>query len=620
MLSVPLTLESITIAECFCDNANALSLGAAPESECNTPCNGHDGSDGGEAIMCGGEWRNSVYEAHTSNWERAGYDDTMWEAAKSIGANGVTPWYKRPDISSNADWIWTPDENAHDHVFCRKTQSNTEVNCPAAQAQYWQDYPDVRNRNFPAWQHFQDEGKANGKQWHSELCNSCSAMEQSTTHCYQNMDGSTVGQHNSGLYCTSLPCENPSCEQHECTDKCRGIHIASEAALVGAQIAGNHAGHYGLGFVDYLNPTGDSVTFTLNACNAGQHHIGITYSLAGDDPPRPLQVAVNGQNSGAAVVFPATGSWTEWGTISTTVQLITGVNTLSLTATENSGPNLDYIEVFPAGDDAQGTAHMAVDNSYQFYVNNRLIGSGSDWSRTDAWQFNAPCDSPTVYAIHGMDAEVTTAGVGGMIADIQHCGESFFTSTAWRCTAANFQGIQAPPEQWNEPNFDDSTWEMASNLGPNGADPWGSVKEGIAEGNMPQQDEISMDAKWIWTSDADAHNDIYCRLVKKHEPINCRAAADRYWQDYGDVQAANYPAWEHYLDYGRWEWRTWHSELCGDKCGFTTGIFDWVDARSGGQKAPKLGDDDLFDVDLPFEFPFYGKTVTLSRLSRCPSR
>ena len=69
-------------------------------------------------------------------------------------------------------------------------------------------------------------------------------------------------------------------------------------------------------------------------------------------------MAVNGQNSGAAVVFPATGSGTEWGTISTTVQLVTGVNTLSLTATENSGPNLDYIEVFPAGDDAQGTAHM----------------------------------------------------------------------------------------------------------------------------------------------------------------------------------------------------------------------------------------------------------------------
>ena len=53
-----------------------MTLGRADESECDTPCNGHDGSDGGEAIMCGGTWRNSIYESHTNNWEAAGYDDT----------------------------------------------------------------------------------------------------------------------------------------------------------------------------------------------------------------------------------------------------------------------------------------------------------------------------------------------------------------------------------------------------------------------------------------------------------------------------------------------------------------------------------------------------------------
>ena len=275
--------------QCYCDNANAMGLGSAPEAECDTPCNGHDGSDGTPAIMCGGTWRNAIYEMETQNWERAGYDDTMWESAKSIGPNGVSPWYARPGISDEAEWIWTPDENAHDHVFCRFTQSNTEINCPAAQAKYWSDYPDVRGRNFPAWQHFQDEGKLGGMEWHSELCNTCSAADMVTTECTQNADGATGGGQNSGLYCTSIPCVNPSCEQHECTDKCRGIHIASEAALVGAQITAVYAGHYGMGFVDYVNPTGDSVTFTLNSCNAGQHHIGIAYALAGDSV-RPLQV------------------------------------------------------------------------------------------------------------------------------------------------------------------------------------------------------------------------------------------------------------------------------------------------------------------------------------------
>eukprot|EP01050_Picozoa_sp_SAG11_P028049 SAG11_NODE_7349_length_1157_cov_1.543478_2_plen_231_part_01 len=194
--------------QCMCDNANGMSLGAASESECNTPCNGHDGSDGNDAIMCGGTWRNSIYAISTSNWEQPGYDDSHWENAKIVGPNGVSPWYHRDGISDEADWIWTQDQNAHDHVFCRFTQSNTEINCPAAQARYWFDNPDVRARNFPAWQHFQDEGQAAGLQWHSDLCNTCSGLDQSTTECGQNADGSTAGQFNSGLYCTSLPCEN----------------------------------------------------------------------------------------------------------------------------------------------------------------------------------------------------------------------------------------------------------------------------------------------------------------------------------------------------------------------------------------------------------------------------
>jgi hypothetical protein len=70
--------------QCFCDNANAMSQGSAEESECNTPCNGHDGSDGGEAVMCGGAWRNSVYQISTNNWESAGYDDTMVSASPRV--------------------------------------------------------------------------------------------------------------------------------------------------------------------------------------------------------------------------------------------------------------------------------------------------------------------------------------------------------------------------------------------------------------------------------------------------------------------------------------------------------------------------------------------------------
>ena len=589
-----------------------MTLGRADESECDTPCNGHDGSDGGEAIMCGGTWRNSIYESHTNNWEAAGYDDTNWESAKKVGPNGVAPWRMRPDISPEADWIWTPDENAHDHVFCRFVQSNSEVNCPAAQARYWSDYPDVRARQFPAWQHFQDEGKALGFMWHSDLCNSCTGMEQAATECVVNADGSTSGEHNEGLYCTYLPCENPSCSQGQCTDKCRGFHLGSSAALQGALLAGDHAGHYGMGFIDYQDaPARDSATFTLHSCNAGEHHLGITYALADSQShpgPRPLQITINGQVQGSPIDFPITGSWTEWGKVFTNVQLLSGRNTLTLTATSNSGPNLDFVEVFPVGDAAQGLAHVAVDNSYQFFVNNRLVGSGSSWSETDVWQFNAECDAPTVYAIHGLDAEVNTQGVGGILAEITHCGETFHTNHRWKCTAVNTPHMTVPPEQWNEASFDDSLWEEATNLGRNGQGVWADVKGGANDG-------ISSDARWIWTSDNDGHNDIYCRFTTDHSPVNCRAAAVRYFNDYGDVAQNNFPAWEHYQNSGRWEGRIWHSELCGAHCSASTAAFDWVDAIAPQNKAPKLADDDLFEVDLPFEFLFYDQLKNHMKIS-----
>jgi hypothetical protein len=45
--------------------------------------------------------------------------------------------------------MWTPDPNGHDHVFCRYVASNTEINCDAAEDQYFTDYQDVKNYRYP---------------------------------------------------------------------------------------------------------------------------------------------------------------------------------------------------------------------------------------------------------------------------------------------------------------------------------------------------------------------------------------------------------------------------------------------------------------------------------------
>eukprot|EP01050_Picozoa_sp_SAG11_P027519 SAG11_NODE_7003_length_1210_cov_1.990099_2_plen_117_part_01 len=112
----------------------------------------------------------------------------------------------------------------------------------------------------------------------------------------------------------------------------------------GPTVTREHSGHWGLGFVDFQNPTGDTLTFHISSCNAGLHHVAIIYSLASAEPPRPLSLTVNGQPSFPAlnsIDFPATGSWTEWGKVMVQVTLLSGDNSLMLTALQNSGANID---------------------------------------------------------------------------------------------------------------------------------------------------------------------------------------------------------------------------------------------------------------------------------------
>ena len=156
-----------------------------------------------------------------------------------------------------------------------------------------------------------------------------------------------------------------------------------------------------------------------------------------------------------------------------------------------------------------------MDNEYSLYIDGHLIGSGASWDSTDAYTFQASCDTPTVYAVHGIDYE-TVAGVSGagILAEFNHCGEIVRTNTKWKCTASDLPNGTPPPPEFMYPTFDDSTWQTATSYGTNGAsDNYWYVNMGRAA------DEIGAEAKWIWTSDGtedpmhpgSAHNDVFCR-------------------------------------------------------------------------------------------------------------
>ena len=119
---------------------------------------------------------------------------------------------------------------------------------------------------------------------------------------------------------------------------------AENAKLSQANVATNHTGFTGTGFVDYVNTTGGYVEWTVTRTAAGTVRLTFRYAN-GLAPNRPLNVSVNG-GTATAVNFPGTGSWNTWATTSVTVTLKAGTNTIRATATTaNGGPNMDSLSV-----------------------------------------------------------------------------------------------------------------------------------------------------------------------------------------------------------------------------------------------------------------------------------
>ena len=122
---------------------------------------------------------------------------------------------------------------------------------------------------------------------------------------------------------------------------------AEAATVVGGQLATNHAGYTGSGFVDYVNPTQDYVEWNFSVPTAGSYQLSFRYGLASGN--RPLSVAVNGATVVASLDFPQSGSWKIWTTVTTEVNLRAGSNTVRLQATGSSGANVDHLRVSRGG-------------------------------------------------------------------------------------------------------------------------------------------------------------------------------------------------------------------------------------------------------------------------------
>src|SRR3954471_10546079 len=118
----------------------------------------------------------------------------------------------------------------------------------------------------------------------------------------------------------------------------------SSPAVCDGTIDSNWAGFSGTGFCNTANAVGGSVTWTVNAANAGTATLGVRYAN-GTTTDRPADVIVNGATAVAAVSFAGTGAWTTWVTKTVTVQVNAGSNTIKLAGTTANGDaNIDALD------------------------------------------------------------------------------------------------------------------------------------------------------------------------------------------------------------------------------------------------------------------------------------
>ena len=137
------------------------------------------------------------------------------------------------------------------------------------------------------------------------------------------------------------------------------FYEAETAQIVGAKVVTESRNQVGSGFVDFDGTGDQSITWTVNAASPGSFEIGFRYALAASKADRPLSLTVNGINLGP-VNFEGFGPDAEntWQFQTALVNLRQGVNTVTVTAPNAVGPNIDQLRV------ATGTAAPPFEPDY----------------------------------------------------------------------------------------------------------------------------------------------------------------------------------------------------------------------------------------------------------------
>ena len=122
------------------------------------------------------------------------------------------------------------------------------------------------------------------------------------------------------------------------------VRYEAENAACDGTIDSNWSGFSGTGFCNASNQSGAGVTFTVSG-SGGAATVAVRYANGGS-ANRPANIMVNGSTRESNVAFSPTGAWNSWATVTLTVNLNAGSNSVRLQATGADGlANIDYINV-----------------------------------------------------------------------------------------------------------------------------------------------------------------------------------------------------------------------------------------------------------------------------------
>ena len=139
---------------------------------------------------------------------------------------------------------------------------------------------------------------------------------------------------------------------------------------------------------------------------------------------------------------------------------------------------------------SQMSIYMTCDNEFDLYVNEKKIGRGTSWTTT--YHLNPTVAMGDVVALDGVDR-------GGPAAFIGKFGNTVTKPSDWKCSTQSEPG-------WNKNNFDDSKWATAKSYGKNQES---NIWRSVGGGSRPN---IPGDAEWLWTSNNENHDRVYCRF------------------------------------------------------------------------------------------------------------